>query len=156
MPSRPRGNSAGSEGTNLTIAYKFSRISVQKRRFTFTKIPRQSPGAGDDVRDGGHGSVGPVAAHDAVEEGRAPARRKPRPAAGGEPRSAARAAAAAGDKLGVVEAVRAGNVEVVVLESVVVIIIIFFVVFVVVSLIPDHENIRTEKIILDEKLRDFF
>ena len=104
------------------------------------------------MRDGGHGSVGPVAAHDAVEEGRAPSRRKARSATG-EPRSAARAAAAAGDELGVVEAVRAGNVEVVVLESIVVV-IIFIVLVLVVGLIPDHKNIRTVKIILCERLRD--
>ena len=107
-------------------------------------IPRQSPSAGDDVRHGGHGSVGPVAAHDAVEEGRAPARgtRLGKPRSAGEPRSAARAAA--GDELGVVEAVGAGNVEVVVLESVVVVIIILvFLVFLVV-LIPDDKIIKSE------------
>ena len=109
-------------------------------------IPRQSPGAGDDVRHGGHGSVGPVAAHDTVEEGRAPARgpRLGKPGSAGEPRSAARAAS--GDEFGVVEAVGAGNVEVVVLESgVVIVIFIVFVFFV--GLIPNNKKIKTVVII---------
>ena len=113
-------------------------------------VPRQSPGAGDDVRHGGHGSVGPVAAHDAVEEGRAPARgpRLGKPGSAGESRSAA-----AGDELGVVEAVGAGNVEVVVLESVVVVIIIIVVFIFLVGLIPGHK-IKTVEIILCERLRE--
>ena len=99
-------------------------------------LPRQSPRTGNDVGHRGHGPVRPVAAHDAVKEGRPPARRA---------RSRKSRPPSSRDELGVVEPVRAGNVEIVVLKSVVVIVVVIIIVFLLtVVLMLDHVLVMIE------------
>ena len=87
----------------------------------------------------GHGTVRPVAAHDAMKEGRPPARGKSRPS--GSARSSRSPTPSSGDELGVVEPVRTRNIEIVVVKSIIVVIVVFLI---IVVLMLDHEVVMID------------
>ena len=85
------------------------------------------------MRHCGHGTVRPVAAHDAVKEWR------PRPPTRTTPRTKSWSSTSAADVFSIIEPIRTRNIEIVVLKSVVVVIVVI-VVLIIVFLMLDHKR----------------